>query len=140
MTLEHLGPLMDELCAVLQSKGCTVRQVAVTYAPLVPEEALDPGASSGRVDPAGTLPPPRGNAKRHDSAGTVHISRLVFPSWRKRLQEGGRSRGAIPGGCRMATKDAIARRAERGPRRRDGRRAAALSGMGEAVRAIARFP
>jgi hypothetical protein len=79
MTLENLGPLMDELCAVLHGKGCTVRQVAVTYAPLVPEEALDPEVSSGRVDPAGTLPPPRGDSKRHDSEGTVQISRLVVP-------------------------------------------------------------
>ena len=50
MTLENLGPLMDELCAVLHGKGCTVREVAVTYAPLVPGEALDPGASCSRVD------------------------------------------------------------------------------------------
>jgi hypothetical protein len=41
MTLENLGPLMDELCAVLYGKGCTVREVAVTYAPLAPEDALD---------------------------------------------------------------------------------------------------
>ena len=45
MTLENLGPLMDELCAVLHGKGCTVREVAVTYAPLAPEDALDPGSS-----------------------------------------------------------------------------------------------
>jgi hypothetical protein len=30
MTLENLGPLMDELCAVLHGKGCTVREVSVT--------------------------------------------------------------------------------------------------------------
>jgi hypothetical protein len=79
MTLENLGPLMDELCAVLHGKGCTVREVAVTYAPVVPEEALDPGASYSRVHPANPLPPPRGDSRRHDSAGTVHTSRLVFP-------------------------------------------------------------
>jgi len=88
MTLENLGPLLDELCAVLHGKGCTVREVAVTYVPLVPGKALDPGASCGKVGAASTLPPPRGDARRHDSAGTGHISRLVFPSWRKRLQEG----------------------------------------------------
>jgi hypothetical protein len=79
MTLENLGPLMDELCAVLHGKGCTVREVAVTYAPLVPEEALDPGTSCSRVDTASTLPPPRGDSRRHDSEGTVQTSRLVFP-------------------------------------------------------------
>ena len=80
MTLENLGPLLDELCAVLHGKGCTVREVAVTYAPLVPEEALDPGASSGtRGDTASALPPPRGDCRRHDSEGTVYTSRLVFP-------------------------------------------------------------
>jgi hypothetical protein len=71
MTLENLGPLMDELCAVLHGKGCTVREVAITYAPMVPEEALDPGASSSRVDTARTLPPPRGDPRRRDSEGTV---------------------------------------------------------------------
>ena len=73
MTLENLGPLMDELCAVLHGKGCTVREVAVTYVPLVLEEAPDPGAFSSRVDTASTLPPPRGGSRRHDSVGTVHI-------------------------------------------------------------------
>lgn len=58
MTLENLGPLMDELCAVLHGKGCTVREVAVTYTPLTPEEALDPGFSCSRVGPASTLPLP----------------------------------------------------------------------------------
>jgi len=100
MTLENLGPLIDELCAVLHGKGCIVREVAVTYAPLGPEEALDPGASSGRVDTASTLPPPRGDSRRHDSAGTVHTSRRVFPSWRERPQErrtfeGGRSPAGV---------------------------------------------
>ena len=79
MTLENLGPLLDELCAVLHGKGCTVREVAVTYAPLGPEEALDPGASCTRVDTASALPPPRGDCRRHDSAGTVHTSRRVCP-------------------------------------------------------------
>ena len=60
MTLENLGPLLDELCAVLHGKGCTVRAVAVTYAPLAPEDALDPDSSCSRADAAGTLPPPRG--------------------------------------------------------------------------------
>ena len=46
MTLENLGPLLDELCAILHGKGCTVRAVAVTYAPLAPEEALDTRAES----------------------------------------------------------------------------------------------
>ena len=130
MTLENLGPLMDELCAVLHGKGCTVREVAVTYAPLVPEEALDPGASCSRVDTTSALPPPRGDCRCHDSAGTVHTSRLVFPSWRERPQEGRAFEEAIPGGRRTATKDAIERRAERVTRRRDGRRSAALSCMG----------
>ena len=71
MTLENLGPLMDELCAVLHGKGCTVREVAVTYVPLAPEDALDPGSSCSRVDTAGILPPPRGGSKHHDSEGIV---------------------------------------------------------------------
>ena len=71
MTLENLGPLMDELCAVLHGKGCTVREVAVTYVPLVLEEAPDPGSSGSRGDAASTLPPPRGDSRRHDSEGTV---------------------------------------------------------------------
>jgi len=71
MILDNLGPLMDELCALLHGKGCTVRKVAVTYAPLGPGEALDPGASCSRVDTASTRPPPRGDARRHDSEGTV---------------------------------------------------------------------
>jgi hypothetical protein len=45
MTLENLGPLVDELCAVLHGKGCTVREVSVTYAPLAPEDVPDPGSS-----------------------------------------------------------------------------------------------
>ena len=94
MTLENLGPLLDELCAVLHGKGCTVREVAVTYAPLVPEEAHDPGSSCSRVDTASTLPPLRGDSRRHDSAGMVHTSHLVFPSWRERPQE----RRAFEGG------------------------------------------
>ena len=84
MTLENLGPLLDELCAVLHGKGCTVREVVVTYAPLVPEEAPDPWSSCSRVDTASTLPPPRGDSRRHDSAGMVHTSHLVFPSGRER--------------------------------------------------------
>src|SRR5215467_6094794 len=60
MRLEDLGPLMDELCAVLYGKGCTVREVAITYVPLVPEEAPDPGASCSRVGAARTLPPHEG--------------------------------------------------------------------------------
>ena len=71
MTLENLGPLLDELCAVLHGKGCSVREVAVTYVPLVPGKALNPEASCGKVGAASTLPPPRGDARRHDSAGTV---------------------------------------------------------------------
>src|SRR4029077_20393602 len=109
MTLEDLGPLMDELCAVLHGKGCTVREVAITYVPLVPEEAPDPGASCSRVDAASTLPPPRGDARRHDSAGTVHTSRLVFPSWRERPQErrafeGGRSPAGVARPPRMPSR------------------------------------
>ncbi|SRR5713101_2090063 len=38
MTLESLGPLVDELCAVLHGKGCTVREVSVTYSPLAKED------------------------------------------------------------------------------------------------------
>jgi hypothetical protein len=71
MTLENLGPLVDELCAVLHGKGCTVREVSVTYAPLAPEDVPDPGSSCSRVDAAGTLPPPRGGSRRHDSSWTV---------------------------------------------------------------------
>ena len=66
MTLERLGPLMDELCAVLHGKGCTVREVSVTYVPWATEDVPDPGSSS-RVDAAGTLPPPRGGSRCHDS-------------------------------------------------------------------------
>jgi hypothetical protein len=66
MTLERLGPLMDALCAVLHDKGCTVREVSVTYAPLATEEVPDADSSS-RVVAAGTLPnPPRRAARRHD--------------------------------------------------------------------------
>ena len=79
MTLENLGSLMDELCAVLRGKGCTVREVAVTYAPLTPEEAIDLGFSCSRGDAAGTLPPPRGGARRYDREGTVQASSLVLP-------------------------------------------------------------
>jgi hypothetical protein len=57
MTLESLGPLMDELCAVLHGKGCTVREVSVTYVPLATEDVPDPGSSSSRVDAAGTSLP-----------------------------------------------------------------------------------
>jgi hypothetical protein len=49
MTLENLGPLMDELCAVLHGKGCTVREVSVTYAPLGTEDVPDPGPTGGNV-------------------------------------------------------------------------------------------
>jgi len=79
MILENLGPLLDELCAVLHGKGCTVREVAVTYAPLAPEEAPDPGSSCSRVDAASALPSPREDFRRHDSERTVQTSRLVFP-------------------------------------------------------------
>jgi hypothetical protein len=113
MTLQNLGPLLDELCAVLHGKGCTVRKVAITYAPLVPEEAPDPGSSCSRVGAASTLPPPRGDAKRHDSEGTMHISRLVFPSWRKRLQEG----RAFEGGRSPAGGARPPRRPSRGEQR-----------------------
>jgi hypothetical protein len=58
MTLESLGPLVDELCAVLHGKGCTVRQVSVTYAPLAQEDVPDPGFSASGVDASGTLPIP----------------------------------------------------------------------------------
>ena len=71
MILDNLGPLMDELCALLHGKGCTVREVAVIYAPLVPGEALDPRAFCSRVDTASTRPPPRGDSRRQDSEGTV---------------------------------------------------------------------
>jgi hypothetical protein len=68
VTLENLGPLMDELCALLRGKGCTVREVSVTYAPWAPEEVPDPGSSGSRMDAAGPFPPPRGSARRHDSS------------------------------------------------------------------------
>jgi hypothetical protein len=71
MTLENLGPLLDELCAVLRGKGCTVREVSVTYAPWATEDVADPGSSCSRGDAAGTLPPPRGGPRRHDSLWTV---------------------------------------------------------------------
>ena len=58
MTLQSLGPLMDELCAVLHGRGCTVREISITYAPLMPEDVPDPGSSSSRVAAAGTLPSP----------------------------------------------------------------------------------
>jgi len=78
MTLESLGPLMDELCAVLHGKGCTVREVSVTYVPLATEDVPDPGSSSSRVNAAGTLPPPRGGSRRHDSAWTVRDHGLLL--------------------------------------------------------------
>ena len=79
MTLENCGPILDELCAVLHSKGCTMREVAVTYAPLAPEDGPAPGSSSSRVDAAGTLPLPRGASRRHIRAWTVQASSLVLP-------------------------------------------------------------
>jgi hypothetical protein len=60
MTLESLGPLLDELCAVLHGMGCTVREISVIYAPLVTEDVPTPGCSSSRGDAAGTLLSPRG--------------------------------------------------------------------------------
>jgi hypothetical protein len=71
MTLENLGPLMDELCAVLHGKGCTVREISVTYAPLGTEDVPDPGSSFSRMDAAGPLPTPRGGSRRHDSSWPV---------------------------------------------------------------------
>ena len=48
-----------------------MREVAVTYAPLVPEEVLEPGSSwAGWTLHAPSSP--RGDARRHDSEGTVH--------------------------------------------------------------------
>jgi hypothetical protein len=60
MTLESLGPLVDELCAVLHGKGCTVREISVTYAPVAKEDVPAPGSSSSRVDASGNLPTPQG--------------------------------------------------------------------------------
>ena len=71
MTLENLGPLLDELCAVLHGTGCTVREVALTYTPWAPEEAPDPRSSGSRVAPAGTLLLPRGGTRRHDCSWMV---------------------------------------------------------------------
>ena len=121
MTLENLGPLIDELCAVLQSKGCTVREVAVTYAPLTPEEALAPGFSSSRVDAAGTLPPPRGVPGVTTAQGRCKPRAWFSPKGENAPMKGGR---------RTATKDAFERRAESMTPRRDVRRSAALSCMG----------
>lgn len=59
MTLESLGPLVDELCAVLHGKGCTVREISVTYAPVAKEDVPAPGSSS-RMDASGNLPTPQG--------------------------------------------------------------------------------
>lgn len=53
MTLESLGPLVDELCAVLHSKGCTVREVSVTYTPVAQDDVPNPAPSSSRVDASG---------------------------------------------------------------------------------------
>jgi hypothetical protein len=57
MTLENLGPLLDELCAVLHGKGYTVREVSVTYAPLATEDvpAL-PSPAAGWTMQAPSLP------------------------------------------------------------------------------------
>jgi hypothetical protein len=71
MTFENLGPLLDELCAVLHGKGYTVREVSITYAPLATEDVPDPGSSCSWVDAAGTLSPPRGGSRRHESSWTV---------------------------------------------------------------------
>ena len=66
MTLESLGPLVDALCAVLHGKGCTVREISVTYSPLAAEEAPH-GDSSSRVDGSGTQPPPWGSGREDRS-------------------------------------------------------------------------
>ena len=58
MTLESLGPLVDELCAVLHSKGCTVREVSVTYSP-TKDDVPAPGSSS-TVDISDNLLTPQG--------------------------------------------------------------------------------
>ena len=59
MTLESLGPLVDELCAVLHSKGCTVREVSVTYSPVAKDDVPAPGSSS-TVDISDNLLTPQG--------------------------------------------------------------------------------
>jgi hypothetical protein len=66
MTLESLGPLVEELCAVLHGKGCTVREVSITYSPVVKEDVPRPGSSFSRVDASGNLPIPQGGSKRND--------------------------------------------------------------------------
>jgi hypothetical protein len=54
MTLENLGPLLDELCAVLHGKGYTVREVC-HLRPLGDRGCPRSTSSCSRVDHAGTL-------------------------------------------------------------------------------------
>jgi hypothetical protein len=74
MTLESLGPLVDALCAVLQGKGCVVREVSVTYAPWAVEDVPDLDSSSSRVDTSGSLSVPPGDSRCHESSlgGALH--------------------------------------------------------------------
>lgn len=58
MTLDSLGPLVDELCAVLHGKGYTVREVSVTYSPVAKEDVPHPGSPSSKVDASDNLPTP----------------------------------------------------------------------------------
>jgi hypothetical protein len=74
MTLESLGPLVEALCAVLQGKGCMVREVSVTYSPVAMEDVPDLDSSSSKGDASGTLSILPGGARRHESAmgGALH--------------------------------------------------------------------
>lgn len=48
MTLQSLGPLLEELHAVLQGRGCTVTEIAVTLYPMPAEDrdAVPPGPTT----------------------------------------------------------------------------------------------
>ena len=68
MTLESLGPLVDELCAVLHGKGCTVREVSVTYSPVAKGKSPLLAPPPAGWMPQATCPPHRGS-RRDDRTG-----------------------------------------------------------------------
>ena len=129
MTLENLGPLMDELCAVLHGKDAPC---ARSLSPTPPWRRRMPSIlapPAGRVTLQALPSPTRGLQASRQRRNRANLA-PGFPLMARTPQEGRAFEGAIPGGRRTATKNAIERRAESVTRRRDVRRSAALSCMG----------